>query len=234
MTRAHAQREFRQFFDGVLTGRSCGPATLCGNCQPRAPPRRSAGDGDRPFESACCRGIPDHRNPARCQLTTVSGFTMTSTRAHLDHRRRRFIQNRRSHGLNLGRGFWRLRTPTCCRIVGTFAVESSHRKHGLYRVAYRRRIGSWRRNVGVLPVTRTLVPLCTLAERLMSSESSHRRHGLYRVAYSGRIGSWRRNVAALPVTRTLVRLCTLAERPILAEGLRTADSCNPVGYASKA
>ena len=55
------------------------------------------------------------RNPARCQPTTVSGFTTTSTLAHCDHQRRRPIQNRRSHGLIWGRGFLRLRTPTCCR-----------------------------------------------------------------------------------------------------------------------
>src|SRR5262252_240655 len=55
------------------------------------------------------------RNPARCQPTTVSGFTTTTTLAHFDHQRRRPSQNRRSHGLNWGRGFLRLRTPTCCR-----------------------------------------------------------------------------------------------------------------------
>ena len=49
------------------------------------------------------------------QATTVSGYTTTSTLAHFDHQRRRPSQNRRSHGLNGGRGFLRLSTPTCCR-----------------------------------------------------------------------------------------------------------------------
>ena len=55
------------------------------------------------------------RNPARCQPTTVSGFTTTSTLAHLDHQRRRPSQKRRSQRLTRGLGFLRLRTPTCCR-----------------------------------------------------------------------------------------------------------------------
>src|SRR6516162_11523728 len=54
-----------------------------------------------------------HRNPMRCQPTTVSGFTITSTLAHFDHQRWRPSQNTRSQGLNWGRGFLRLRTPTC-------------------------------------------------------------------------------------------------------------------------
>ena len=53
------------------------------------------------------------RKPARCQPTTVSGFTTTSTLAHLDHQRRRPSQKRRSQRLTRGLGFLRLRTPTC-------------------------------------------------------------------------------------------------------------------------
>src|SRR5262249_51044206 len=54
-------------------------------------------------------------NPARCQRTTVSGFTTTSTLAHWDHQRRRPSQNRRSPRVNFGRGFLRFRTLTCWR-----------------------------------------------------------------------------------------------------------------------
>ncbi len=42
------------------------------------------------------------RNPARCQPTTVSGFTTISTSAQLAQTRRRVIQNRRSKGLKRG------------------------------------------------------------------------------------------------------------------------------------
>src|SRR5215472_15642966 len=55
------------------------------------------------------------RKPARCQPTTVSGFTISNALAHFDHQRRRPSQKRRSQSLNWGRGFLRLRTPTCCR-----------------------------------------------------------------------------------------------------------------------
>ena len=55
------------------------------------------------------------RNPMRCQPTTASGFTTTSTLAHFDHQRRRPSQKKRSQRLNRGLGFLRLRTATCCR-----------------------------------------------------------------------------------------------------------------------
>jgi hypothetical protein len=64
------------------------------------------------------------RNPARCQLTTVSGFTITKALAHLDHTLRSASQNRRSRRLNLGRELLRLRTPSCCRKAASSSPRS--------------------------------------------------------------------------------------------------------------
>ena len=64
------------------------------------------------------------RNPARCQPTTVSGFTTISTLAYLDQQRRKPSQKRRSHGFNFGLGFLRLRTPTCCRKATSSSPKS--------------------------------------------------------------------------------------------------------------
>jgi hypothetical protein len=50
------------------------------------------------------------RKPARCQPTTVSGFTMTSTSAHCDYICRSVAQYSRSHRPSLGRGFLGLST----------------------------------------------------------------------------------------------------------------------------
>ena len=83
------------------------------------------------------------RNPARCQLTTVSGFTTTSTLAHLDHRRLSASQNGRSPRFNLGRGFLRLRTPTCCRKAMSSSARSCRERKNARsqeRKAGRRRI----------------------------------------------------------------------------------------------
>ena len=55
------------------------------------------------------------RNPARCQATTVSGFTATRTSAHRDQMQCRVIQNSRSNRFNRGRGRFRLRRMSCCR-----------------------------------------------------------------------------------------------------------------------
>jgi hypothetical protein len=56
-----------------------------------------------------------NRNPARCQLTTVSGFTIRSTSAQRDQTLRNAVQNNRSIRLSLGRGRLRFRTATCWR-----------------------------------------------------------------------------------------------------------------------
>ena len=56
-----------------------------------------------------------NRNPARCQLTTVSGFTIKSTSAQRDQTLRNAVQNNRSIRLSLGRGRLRFRTATCWR-----------------------------------------------------------------------------------------------------------------------
>src|ERR1700687_181459 len=56
-----------------------------------------------------------NRNPARCQPTTVSGFTISSTSAQRDQTLRNAVQNNRSIGLSLGRGRLRFRTATCWR-----------------------------------------------------------------------------------------------------------------------
>ncbi|MCU1335809.1 MAG: hypothetical protein JWO19_1390 [Bryobacterales bacterium] len=56
-----------------------------------------------------------NRNPARCQLTTVSGFTISSTSAQRDQTLRNAVQNNRSIRLSLGRGRLRFRTATCWR-----------------------------------------------------------------------------------------------------------------------
>jgi hypothetical protein len=55
------------------------------------------------------------RNPARCQATTLSGFTMRRTSFQPDHNRRSMIQNSRSDQRSGGRGRFRLSTATCCR-----------------------------------------------------------------------------------------------------------------------
>jgi hypothetical protein len=53
------------------------------------------------------------RNPARCQLTTVCGFTTTRTSAQRHQIRREAVQNSRSSGFNRGRGRFRLSTASC-------------------------------------------------------------------------------------------------------------------------
>ena len=54
------------------------------------------------------------RNPARCQETTVSGWTMIKASDQRSHNRRSTIQNHRSSGSSLGRGCFRLTTASCC------------------------------------------------------------------------------------------------------------------------
>jgi hypothetical protein len=74
--------------------------------------------------SAVAFGLPERardchfqksRNPARCQPTTVSGFTATRTSAHRDQMQCRVIQISRSKRFNRGRGRFRLRRTSCCR-----------------------------------------------------------------------------------------------------------------------
>ena len=55
------------------------------------------------------------RNPARCQETTVSGWTMIEASDQRSHNRRSTIQNHRSWGSSLGRGCFRLKTASCWR-----------------------------------------------------------------------------------------------------------------------
>jgi hypothetical protein len=72
------------------------------------------GHGERVARACDCH-FQKSRNPARCQLTTVSGFTATRTSAHRDQMQWRVIQNSRSNGFNRGRGCFRLRRMSCCR-----------------------------------------------------------------------------------------------------------------------
>jgi FAD/FMN-containing dehydrogenase len=51
---------------------------------------------NRKYGLACDRHLQKSRNPARCQRTTVSGFTMTSTWLQRGQKRRKVVQNHRS------------------------------------------------------------------------------------------------------------------------------------------
>jgi hypothetical protein len=83
-------------------------------------------------------GQPAHgrRNPARCQPTTVSGFTTIRTSVHRDQTRRNVVENNRSHGFKRERGRFRLRTATCLpqrqhfqgSVVPTAEENSNRRK----------------------------------------------------------------------------------------------------------
>ena len=64
---------------------------------------------------ACDCHFQKSRKPARCQLTTVSGFTATRASAHRDQMQCRVIQNSRSNRFNRGRGRFRLRRMSCSR-----------------------------------------------------------------------------------------------------------------------
>jgi VWFA-related protein len=55
----------------------------------------------------------NNRKPARCQATTVSGLTMTSTLLHAGQSLRSRIQNIRSWIRSRGRGWFRLSMPSC-------------------------------------------------------------------------------------------------------------------------
>ena len=99
----------------------------------RPPPAR-----DRHFQKS--------RNPARCQPTTVSGFTTIRTSVHRDQTRRNVVQNNRSHGFKRGRGRFRLRTATCCRSARiSRAVSCRLRKKT--RTAERRARMNWDTNL---------------------------------------------------------------------------------------
>jgi hypothetical protein len=54
-------------------------------------------------------------SPRRCQLITVSGFTIVSVSAHRDQMRERTTQKARSSGASCGRFVFRRRTASCCR-----------------------------------------------------------------------------------------------------------------------
>ena len=54
-------------------------------------------------------------NPARCQRTTVSGWTRITAFRHPDHRRRSITQSNRSPFENRGCGRRRANTQSCCR-----------------------------------------------------------------------------------------------------------------------
>lgn len=61
------------------------------------------------------------RQPARCQATTVSGLTTTSTSDHSGQRLRSVVQNKRSKQFQADRPRLRFRTAVCCRIAYTSA-----------------------------------------------------------------------------------------------------------------
>jgi hypothetical protein len=56
-------------------------------------------------------------NPARCQRTTVSGWTRKSASFHCDQTWRTTTQNSLSNGASLGLGCLRFKTASCCRRV---------------------------------------------------------------------------------------------------------------------
>ena len=64
------------------------------------------------------------RKPARCQPTTVSGWTITSASFHRDQVTRKTVQKSRSRGRNGGLGRLRLRTATCWRRARTSTTTS--------------------------------------------------------------------------------------------------------------
>ena len=53
--------------------------------------------------------------PARCQRTTVSGWTRTNARFHPGHTRRNITQKNLSGAAHRGRPYLCFRTPSCCR-----------------------------------------------------------------------------------------------------------------------
>jgi hypothetical protein len=57
----------------------------------------------------------NRRKPARCQDTTVSGLTKMSASAQSEYSRRSVVQKSRSARLSLGRGYFLLKTASCCR-----------------------------------------------------------------------------------------------------------------------
>ena len=54
-------------------------------------------------------------NPARCQRTTVSGWTIRTARFQPDQNRLRMVQKILSGNLSRGRGCFRTMTESCCR-----------------------------------------------------------------------------------------------------------------------
>jgi hypothetical protein len=59
--------------------------------------------------------VAQKRCPARCQRTTVSGWTSTNARLHPGQSRRNITQSSLSETVNRGCGCLRFKTLSCCR-----------------------------------------------------------------------------------------------------------------------
>jgi len=70
----------------------------------------------------------NRRKPARCQRTTVSGFTITSTSDHRGQTCFTAVQNKRSKPCSAGRGRFRLKTATCCRRARISSARSARQQ----------------------------------------------------------------------------------------------------------
>jgi hypothetical protein len=88
----------------------------------------------RPARALCReRHVQYNLKPARCQPTTVSGWTMISVRFHPDQNRRSITQKTLSGGASLGRGCRACRTVSCCR-EAKISGSKSRREHKLQAI----------------------------------------------------------------------------------------------------
>ncbi len=79
--------------------------------------------------------LQNRRNPARCQRTTISGFTMTSTSDHRGQTCGKMVQNKRSKQFSAGRVRFRLKTATCCRRARTSSARSARQRKNMRTAA---------------------------------------------------------------------------------------------------
>ena len=88
----------------------------------------------RPARALCReRHVQYSLKPARCQATTVSGWTMTSARFHPGQNRRNTTQKTLSGAVSLGRECPALKTLSCCR-KARISSSNSRREHKLQAI----------------------------------------------------------------------------------------------------
>ena len=88
----------------------------------------------RPTRALCCEHHVQYSlKPARCQRTTVSGWTMTSVRFHPDQNRRSITQKTLSGAVSLGREFRAFKTLSYCR-KARISSSNSRREHKLQAI----------------------------------------------------------------------------------------------------